>query len=333
MKRWISCLLLFACTAFAVRAADYYGITDPHMAEYEGFWTAKNGAKGRLTAQIRPLANNQYDGFVLLLRADSPVAAFILHATAAENGAIKFPAAPSAKESSQGDLLAHSEAACELREGKLSGTFKGDFGEGALEASKTARKSPTLGATPPKGAVILLSESGPAGWEGMPWTDMGNGVLQVAKGNIKTAQKLSDYQLHLEFRTPYMPIARGQARGNSGVYIQGKYEVQVLDSFGLYPLQDNDCSGIYKVRAPEVNATLPSMEWQTYDITYRSGAGSQPATIHVSLNGITALDNVPIPAALAEKGTGGGDPSAGFLMLQDHGNPVQYRNIWAQPLK
>jgi hypothetical protein len=152
--------------------------------------------------------------------------------------------------------------------------------------------------------------------------------MQVGKGNIRVKEKLTDFRLHLEFRTPYMPAATGQARGNSGVYLQGRYEVQVLDSFGLYPLRDDDCAGIYRVQAAQLNACLPPMEWQTYDITYSSDG----PTITVVHNGLTVLDRVKIPAAIAQR-RGGGDPNAGFLLLQDHGNAVQYRNIWAEPIK
>jgi len=96
----------------------------------------------------------------------------------------------------------------------------------------------------------------------------------------------------------------------------------VLDSFGLYPLKDNDCGGIYSTQAPRLNACLPPMEWQTYDITF-SSEGPEITVVH---NGITVVERAKVG------GTGGGEGS-GFLLLQDHGNPVQYRNIWAEPLR
>jgi len=325
-------LLLALCSVGLNRAADFYEVTDPVTAEYEGFWTSANGAKGRITAQIRPLSNNRYEGFVLLLRSRSPVAAFTLAPAVLENDLLKFAGSSSAKEAG-GDLLGRNEVKCEFKGGKFTGSFSGELGEGTLEGSKVDRHPPSLGAKPPRNAIVLLSPTETNGWENLTWPMTGPGVLQVGKGNIQAKEKLTNYRLHLEFRTPYMPLATGQARGNSGVYLQSKYEVQVLDSFGLYPLQDNDCGGIYKVHAPLMNATLPPTQWQTYDITYVSGnaeRGETP-TITVVLNGLTVIEKTKVPADLVEKGTGGGNANSGFLLLQDHGNPVQFRNIWAEP--
>ena len=156
-------------------------------------------------------------------------------------------------------------------------------------------------------------------------------------GDIVTKRSLTNFQLHLEFRTPFMPEARGQARGNSGVYLQGRYEVQVLDSYGLKG-EDNECGGIYKVAAPRVNMCAPPGQWQSYDITFRAptfdGAGNKTkdAVVTVMHNGVAIHENlvVPIPTA------GGMDNDVhlpGGILLQDHGNLVQYRNIWLVELK
>jgi len=330
--RFVIRTLLICSALVSSYCAGFYGISDPVMAHYEGFWTAKSGAKGRLNAQLRPLSNNQYDGFVLLRRARTPVAVVNFKPGTFENGVVKLAGETSGKEAG-GDLMAKSEAKCEFRDGKLTGTFSGELGEGTFEASKTEQKPRSLGAKPPKNAIVLFDGKNANGWDQMSWPITPEGALQVGKGNIRTKEKLSNFKLHLEFRTPYMPAATGQARGNSGVYLQGKYEVQVLDSFGLYPLQDNDCAAIYHVRAPESNACLPPMEWQTYEITYVDGNSGtkEPPTITVLQNGVTVIDHAKIPANMVESGNGGGDPQSGFLMLQDHGNPVQFRNIWAEP--
>jgi hypothetical protein len=308
----------------AARAAGFYGVTDPTMGEYEGFWTAADGAKGRITAQVRPLGNNRYDGFVLFFRGRSPVTAVNLQPALLENSHLNFTARQASPEEG-GDLFASIEATATMKDGKLAGKFQGDFGEGGFEAEKNQRTPTTLGAKPPAGAIVLFDGQPGAAWENFSWP-VQDGIATVGKGNIRFREKLDNFRLHLEFRTPYMPAATGQARGNSGVYLQGKYEVQVLDSFGLYPLQSDDCGGIYKAKSPRLNACLPPMEWQAYDITFLNESGSPKVT--VIQNGVTVLDSVKLAPRPDRPGT-----SPVLLLLQDHGNPVQYRNIWAEPLK
>jgi hypothetical protein len=161
-----------------------------------------------------------------------------------------------------------------------------------------------------------------------------DGAMEVAggAGSLVTKKKFTDCDLHVEFRSPFMPGSHGQARGNSGVYLQGRYEIQVLDSYGLTGA-DNECGGIYQVAPPRVNMCAPPGQWQTYDITYRAprfdanGNKTASAVATVRHNGVIIHENLPIPGP-----TGGAidnrpqDP--GPLLLQDHGNPVQYRNIW-----
>ena len=170
------------------------------------------------------------------------------------------------------------------------------------------------------------------------WRILPSDILEVVpkSGSLVSKQRFEDHKIHLEFRTPFMPKARGQARGNSGVYVQGRYEVQVLDSYGLEG-KDNECGGIYKIAAPQVNMCLPPGQWQTYDITFRAprfdddGKKVENARISVVHNGVTIHDNIELPNP-----TGGGrrkDIAApGPLLLQDHGNRVQFRNIWIKPL-
>jgi hypothetical protein len=151
---------------------------------------------------------------------------------------------------------------------------------------------------------------------------------------VTTEREFGDATWHIEFRLPYQPKDRGQARGNSGAYLLGSYEVQMLDSFGLEG-RDNECGGIYKAAPPKVNMCLPPLSWQTYDIDvtapkFENGAKVSNARMTVRHNGVLIHDQVEIPG-----GTPGGpkkmEGPTGPLFLQNHGNPVRYRNIWVLP--
>ncbi len=161
-----------------------------------------------------------------------------------------------------------------------------------------------------------------------------DGAMEIkpGSGSVATKRKFKDFKLHIEFRTPFMPEARGQGRGNSGVYLQNRYEIQILDSYG-FKGADNECGGIYKVGAPMVNMCLPPMQWQTYDITFRAprfdsrGNKERDAAVTVAHNGITIHDQRKLPGP-----TGGALDNnvsePGGIYLQDHGNLAQFRNIW-----
>ena len=146
-----------------------------------------------------------------------------------------------------------------------------------------------------------------------------------------TTDRFRDYTLHLEFRTPFMPKARGQGRGNSGVYYQGRYETQVLDSFGLDG-KNNECGGIYQKADPKVNMCLPPLVWQTYDAELTNavsegGKVAKNARLTLKHNGVVVHDDLEF------KGKTGGarnepEGTPGSISLQGHGNPLQYRNIW-----
>lgn len=195
---------------------------------------------------------------------------------------------------------------------------------GVLE--KTIRRSRFLGARAPKGAIVLFGGRNTSELVNAKVNSHGN--LQVG---CETARSFQDFELHLEFRTPSMETARGQARGNSGVYIQGRYEVQILDSFGLEP-QNNDCGSLYKQRAPKLNMCFPAESWQTYDIRFQAarfdeqGNKTQQAKITVWHNGIKIHNQVSITAKTGAGAPEGPEPRP--IKFQDHGDNVEYRNIW-----
>jgi hypothetical protein len=196
---------------------------------------------------------------------------------------------------------------------------------------------------PPAKAIVLFDGKSLANWistDGKsppPWKLVVGDAAQVQGGGIMTKEKFDGhFMLHVEFRVPYMPKAKGQGRGNSGVYLQGRYEVQVLDSYGLDSRVD-DCGGIYKVAKPLVNACKAPTVWQSYDIDFRApvfrdGKKVESARISVKQNGLLIHENVTIPLDNTVAGLGGDPSTPGPIHLQDHGNPVQYRNIWLLPL-
>jgi Domain of Unknown Function (DUF1080) len=214
-----------------------------------------------------------------------------------------------------------------------------------LKLLKPADKEDVKTTPAPRGAVVLFDGKNLDQWvtrndpkKPASWKLVDGGAMQVQGGDIITKEKFDGaFHLHVEFRVPYMPNATGQGRGNSGVYVQGRYEVQVLDSYGL-DSKDNDCGGIYSVAKPLVNACKAPTVWQSYDIEFRSpvfkdGKKTEPARISVLHNGIKIHDDVKITKDNTTAGLGGDPSSPGPILLQDHGNPVQFRNIWLQPIK
>ncbi len=195
----------------------------------------------------------------------------------------------------------------------------------------------------PADAIVLFDGKDLSKWvqcgteNPVGWTLTG-GYTEVkpGTGSICTKQKFTDVQLHVEFWLPLMANAQGQARANSGVYLQGRYEIQVLDSYGLKS-EAGDCGGVYGVAAPLVNACRPPETWQSYDIVFHApkfdaqgNMTSKPRAI-VFQNGVLIQENTEWPSP----GAGGMDAetkTAGPIMLQDHGNLVRYRNVWVRPL-
>ena len=198
---------------------------------------------------------------------------------------------------------------------------------------------------PPSDAVVLFDgkdlsrwvgkDGGPAKWK------VENGYMEVVAktGNISTRDSFGDCQLHVEFAEPSPPSGESQERGNSGVFLMGLYEIQVLDSYHNKTYADGQAAAVYGQYPPLINAARPPAQWQTYDIIFHGPHFSgdkltRPARVTVLHNGVLVQDNVELtgPTAHGERPPYNPQPEKLPLALQDHGNPVQYRNIWVREL-
>ena len=214
------------------------------------------------------------------------------------------------------------------------GDFEATIANGSLilkqkdksgELKRLHRESPSLGMLAPEGALILFNGLNVDHWN--PGKLAETGLMGVG---TRTKQVFENYTLHLEFRSPYMPYATGQARGNSGLYLGDQYECQILDSFGLEGA-DNECGGIYQNAKPKLNMCLPPLSWQTYDVEFTcakfdaEGKVTAPGKVTMKHNGVVIHDALELKTT---PGGGRSDQKPGALFLQDHGDPVRFRNIW-----
>lgn len=204
--------------------------------------------------------------------------------------------------------------------------------------------TPGLGAAPPSDAIVLFDgtdlsawskpDGGAAGWE------VQDGVMLAVprQGPVVSKQSFGNIQLHLEFATPSKPQGSGQGRGNSGVYLQARYEVQVLDSYENETYPNGQCGAIYGQHPPLMNACRKPGEWQSYDMVFHGaefgadGEKTRSATLTVFHNGVLIHDHAEVTGRTTASMNGEG-PGPGPLYLQDHGNPVSYRNIWLRELQ
>jgi hypothetical protein len=341
-RAFAACALLFSSLLTA--AEPHAAFTDPLQAgpdflvqgEYAG--TLRNGFP--LAAQVIALGNGKFEG--VLLPGGLPGAGWDEKA--------RFHFKGETLDGSTRFIGIHGEKLMfENRnfEGEIRGdVFRGRadmFRNAAADASFTMRKvsrtSPTEGAPPPPGAIVLFGGSGVDEWV--------NG--RIIDGNLlapgtESKRHFRSVQIHVEFRTPFMPTAAGMARGNSGVYVKKEWEVQIVDSFGW----DSEnrkferlsgtarCAGIHEMVEPALNMSYPPLSWQTFDIEFTAArfdaAGNkiEPAMMTVRHNGVLVHDRYVLPPVGP-----GADPNkskdkeSGPLLLQDHRDPVRFRNVWA----
>jgi hypothetical protein len=198
---------------------------------------------------------------------------------------------------------------------------------------------------PPSDAVVLLGAGKDLSlWQHTdgtaPTWNMKNGVLQSGKGFLQTKQTFSDFQLHVEWASPKKVEGESQGRGNSGVFLLGKFEIQVLDSFNNETYADGQASAMYGQYPPLVNACRPPGKWQTYDIVFKAPRFKgekleSPAMVTVLHNGVVTHAGTAYFGPSSHKANPPYKPdnASGPIVLQDHGNPVSFRNIWIRPLK
>ena len=189
---------------------------------------------------------------------------------------------------------------------------------------------------PPEDAIVLFDGTNLDAWtDGDAWK-IEDGYATVQKKGIRTTESFGDCQLHIEFATPEQVKGNGQGRGNSGVYLMGKYEIQVLDSFDNKTYFDGQCGSIYKQQPPTVNACRGPGEWQIYDIIFEApqfaedGSLSKPAYVTVLHNGVLIHHHYELQGGTSYVAPPkySKHPAKLPISLQHHGNPIRYRNIW-----
>lgn len=308
-----------AAERFAATADPSEAAKDPDFAiqgEYAGMLP-----DGKVGVQVVALGDGEFDAVVCVGGLpgdgwDGSKPRESTRAKRAEDGSVTF---------------LKDEWTAVLRDGKIAATNSADPGT-VVTLAKVERESPTLGEAPSEGAMVLFDGSEESAAKHWTKATLDGGLLTEG---VSTSGEFGDFRLHIEFRLPWMPKARGQARGNSGLYLGGRYEVQMLDSFGLAGL-DNECGGIYKVAEPRENLCYPPLRWQTYDVDFTAakfdaaGAKTANARITVRHNGVVIHENLEIPGPTGGAGKKGED-GPGPIFLQNHGNPVRYRNVWLSP--
>jgi hypothetical protein len=343
MSRTLLLLLLslafcgFVCTACA-QHPKLAEITDPAEAakdrdfriqgEYLGEGTWQGEANVKVGAQVIALGKSEVVGGI---EFSVVVSKGGLPGDGWKRGAPRLSLSGTCNFVGMGERLADVALHGTQLDGQIAGdtmTITGTNGQATtLKLKRTVRHSPTEGAKAPEGGVVLF--------DGTTAEKFIDGTLLPDKNllsNATSKQKFGDYTLHVEFRTSYMPEARGQARSNSGVYVHDCYEIQVLDSFGLEGKND-ECGGFYSLREPDVNMCFPPLCWQTYDIDftaprYQDGKKIANAKIMVKHNGVVIHPEFELPHGTPGRQDEG--PAPRPFYLQGHGNKVEYRNIWVK---
>ncbi len=314
-------LVLGACNKVQGKSSDGQNVDALSLqGEYRGVWS---GEEGMAAAQIMA----QGTGFrILFFDKGLPGESAGSEILAETAGVI----ADAAVVFTKGEFSARRP----LAQDEITGTL---VGHGDFVLEKVLRVSATAGAPPPPGARVLFN-----GTHTSEWMDGKLDSEDNLLAGTTSRKTFRDFHLHLEFKSPFLPQAAGQSRGNSGIYLQKRYEVQILDSFGFNPAASTDtlepkrhCGAIYEQFAPRINACFPPSTWQTVDMDFKAARFDSttsgwvkiaPARLTARLNGILIFDDIAlINATLGGEAEG---PGAGPLYLQYHGPGPVFRNIW-----
>jgi len=319
-------MLLLPLTTTAQLTAEelFPETTDPFSGEYVGQWDRGEDVNVTAAAYVIAEGRDRYSmRFVAKLDMRCPPQ--FEGEARAEDGVLTF-----------GDRRFEAT----IQDGVMTG---GRGRTASFTLKKVERPIAALGAPAPEGATILFDGTSLDAWDGTDGTVItDDGVLMVTPDSdyLVSKERFTDIKLHIEFRLPYMPRSSGQQRGNSGVFLNDEYEVQVLDSFGLEGYYD-ECGAIYKVAAPKVNACRPPLQWQTYEIEFRAarfdedGNLTENPRMTVRHNDKLVHNDQELWWITGWKDEDRAKPhvkAPGPIKLQGHGNYVQYRNIWAVPL-
>jgi hypothetical protein len=321
--RFVVVAVFAACSSSLPAAGPKY--TDPRQTDAD--FADQGEYRGRVGDEQRPL------GVQVIAEGQGRFQAVAYFGGLPGDGWDGEPPIRAAGQRKDGQIRFDTEqGSAVLKEGAM--TVLDEDGDRVGQLAKVTRSSPTLGAKPPAGAVVLFDGTAESleNWRGGRMTD--DGLLMEG---TTSKQTFGDHQVHLEFRLAYQPEDRGQGRSNSGIYVQGRYEVQILDSFGLEG-KHNECGGIYSVKDPDVNMCLPPLSWQTYDIDYTAarydaqGKLTANPRITVRHNGVVIHQDVELPGERSTTAAPvGPGPEPGPVYLQNHGCPLRFRNIWVVP--
>jgi hypothetical protein len=200
--------------------------------------------------------------------------------------------------------------------------------------------TPALHGLPPSDAVVLFNGADLSAWDKADNWTVENGAMIAGRGDIKSQQSFGDCQLHIEWAAPAPATGSGQGRGNSGIFLMDKYEIQVLDSFDNATYFDGQAGAIYKQTPPQANAMRPPAEWNVYDIIWTAprfaddGSLKSPAYITALQNGVLILNHFELTGDTPFDRPPVYEPHGKLpIRLQDHGNPVRFRNIWVREIK